>query len=40
MSVVIVGGHDKMSKEYIKVCKNTESISCRLALTNGRRRSR
>ena len=21
MSVVIVGGHDKMSKEYIKVCK-------------------
>lgn len=21
MSIVIVGGHDKMSKEYIKVCK-------------------
>ena len=21
MSVVIVGGHDKMSKEYIRVCK-------------------
>ena len=25
MSVVIVGGHDKMSKEYIKVCTQMET---------------